>query len=376
MRSDAPIATALSGGLDSSTIYATIRSLRQNNSEKRVAPGSRSRCFTMTFPECAEDETQYANEVSRRYGEVCHEASIQICSLPEQLERTTLHYGDFSPNPIVSLVPLYKLISSQRIKVSIDGHGGDECLLGYPDMMVSIGRLVGDQQKEEIQKTLIQMVHNPNYVEPSDRIPMQARLKIELGKLRSFFRPTNPTDTKIANPPQSLTKDDFEVPELVRVYRNEVREMKSSVFGVHRASFELEKLPLILRNFDKASMMSGIEIRAPFLDFRLVNFCTNLPLPQKVSNGYSKFLLRKTLSQRLPDSIVWRKNKIGINAPLAKWFSNSNVRNFCSEIIEGNAVKILNLSNSSNNNDRLFPKLEHNPDLCWFFINYSILMQN
>ena len=91
---------------------------------------------------------------------------------------------------------------------------------------------------------------------------------------------------------------------------------------------------------------------------------------------YSKFLLRKTLSQRLPDSIVWRKNKIGINAPLAKWFSNSNVRNFCSEIIEGNAVKILNLSNSSNNNDRLFPKLEHNPDLCWFFINYSILMQN
>ena len=220
------------------------------------------------------------------------------------------------------------------------------------------------------------MVHNPNYVEPSHRMPMQARFKIELGKLKSFFRPTNPTNNNTANPPQSLSKDDFEVPELVRGYRNEVREMKSSVFGVHRASFELEKLPLILRNFDKASMMSGIEIRAPFLDFRLANFCTNLPFSQKVSSGYSKFLLRKTSSQHLPDSIVWRKNKIGINAPLMKWFSNSNVRNFCTEIIEENAIEILNLSDSSNKSNPLFPKLEHNPDLCWFFINYSILMQN
>ena len=113
--------------------------------------------------------------------------------------------------------------------------------------------------------------------------------------------------------------------------------MKKSLFGIHRAAIELERLPLILRNFDKASMFSGVEIRAPFLDYRLVEFCCNLPLRHKVHKGYTKYILRKTIDNHLPSEITWRKHKIGINAPLDLWMQNQSFESNCKEQLDKNA---------------------------------------
>ena len=55
----------------------------------------------------------------------------------DKIRSTTCHYSDFSSNPICSLTPIYKEIANDDIKVSIDGHGGDECLMGYPDMIAA-----------------------------------------------------------------------------------------------------------------------------------------------------------------------------------------------------------------------------------------------
>ena len=374
MRSDAPLATALSGGLDSSSIYATIRSINLKNGGLRLAPGRHGRCFTMSFPNSSDDELEFAQQVAGSYRETCQVAKNNIEKLPDQLAWITHHYGDFSPNPLLSLAPIYRLMAERSIKVSIDGHGGDECLLGYPDMIASLLRIAKDEEKEGLENTLSGMLHNPNYDPTNHHVPLTAKARIALGRAKQILRPRKkPLVQQTSSGSSRISREDFQVPDSVIEYRNELKELKQSVFGIHKASIEYEKLPLILRNFDKSSMLSGVEIRAPFLDYRLVEFCCNLPLKQKVNLGYSKFILRQTMDSKIPKEIVWRKHKIGINAPLQNWFCDEKFIKFSKEKIDQISTYVKPLLNNNTRIDSLFDSSKHDSSLTWFFMNFAIL---
>src|SRR5690606_1095090 len=84
--------------------------------------------------------------------------------------------------------------------------------------------------------------------------------------------------------------------------------------------FHYLKLPGILRNFDRCSMAHGVEVRMPFMDWRLVCFLTALPEASKVGGGWTKRILREAMKGILPESIRTRKLKIGFNSPLPEWF--------------------------------------------------------
>jgi asparagine synthase (glutamine-hydrolysing) len=66
-------------------------------------------------------------------------------------------------------------------------------------------------------------------------------------------------------------------------------------------------------------MAFSIESRVPFLDYRLVEFAFGVPYDEKISNGITKLILRKSMAGRLPESVRLRKDKMGFPAPLAKW---------------------------------------------------------
>jgi len=149
--------------------------------------------------------------------------------------------------------------------------------------------------------------------------------------------------------------------------------MKKSLFGIHKSAFELERLPLILRNFDKASMFSGVEIRAPFLDYRLVEFCCNLPLRHKVRNGYTKYILRKTMDKHLPREITWRKHKIGINAPLDVWMQDQSFAPSYREQLEGNTSWVSEMLEIPKLKESIFDATEGDLSLNWFLLNLSFL---
>jgi len=68
-------------------------------------------------------------------------------------------------------------------------------------------------------------------------------------------------------------------------------------------------------------MQSGVEIRMPFMDYRLVSFLNALPLTSKLGNGYTKLILREAMKGIVPDSIRLRTYKLGINAPVYEWFN-------------------------------------------------------
>jgi len=85
--------------------------------------------------------------------------------------------------------------------------------------------------------------------------------------------------------------------------------------------FHYKILPGILRNFDRCSTAHGIEVRMPFMDWRLVTYTMALPPDSKLGGGYTKRILRDAMAGTVPDPIRLRLSKIGFNSPMIEWFN-------------------------------------------------------
>jgi asparagine synthetase B (glutamine-hydrolysing) len=85
-------------------------------------------------------------------------------------------------------------------------------------------------------------------------------------------------------------------------------------------SFHFTILPTLLRTFDRLSMAHGVEVRMPFLDWRLVCYAFSLPPEAKIGGGYTKRILREAMKHRIPRAIRTRRAKIGFNSPMLDWF--------------------------------------------------------
>ena len=85
--------------------------------------------------------------------------------------------------------------------------------------------------------------------------------------------------------------------------------------------FHSTVLPTILRNFDRASMAHGVEVRMPFMDWRLVTYTMALPDASKSSDGYTKMVARQAMRGRMPESIRMGRRKVGFNSPMPEWLN-------------------------------------------------------
>ena len=95
-------------------------------------------------------------------------------------------------------------------------------------------------------------------------------------------------------------------------------------------------LPTILRQYDRASCAHGIEVRMPFMDWRLVTFCFGLPDTSKVGQGFTKLILREAMRGVLPEPVRVRTNKIGFTSPLGKWL-REDLREWALDIMASRA---------------------------------------
>jgi asparagine synthase (glutamine-hydrolysing) len=84
----------------------------------------------------------------------------------------------------------------------------------------------------------------------------------------------------------------------------------------------------LLRYADRNSMAHGREVRLPFLSHNLVSFIFSLPTSMKIQNGFTKFLLRMSMNNLLPSTIVWRTDKVGFEPPQAQWMQHPETISF------------------------------------------------
>lgn len=234
MRSDVPLASAVSGGLDSSSVIAAMS--RVSGERRERVPASWKTAFVATFPGTNIDERRFA-EVS------VEQAGFAPCFLDMSAQPSAADVvssvwsmEEVSGALAVPVWALYREMRRRGFVVSIDGHGADELLGGY--------------------------------------------------------------DWHLSYPQQEAN-------------------------GALRDEFETTILPGILRNYDRCSMAHGVEVRSPFLDYRLVSFAQALPPSSKLGAGYTKRILRDAMRGCIPDQVRTRRWKVGFNSPFIEWFNGS-----------------------------------------------------
>jgi asparagine synthase (glutamine-hydrolysing) len=105
----------------------------------------------------------------------------------------------------------------------------------------------------------------------------------------------------------------------------------------------VETLPDIFRNFDLAGMMNSVEIRMPFMDWRLVTYQFSLPIQSKIGSGYNKLVLREAMKGRMAEEIRTRKMKIGISSPINSWL-NHILKEWVLDNFQSSSANFLGLS--------------------------------
>ena len=324
---DAPVASALSGGLDSSSVYCGIyHVMNQRGTHNRISD-SKQKAFVATFPGTSIDERCFAEQVIEFTSGKVEYIPPDFSNLPQKIKDSTLLFDSIYLTPMLPTCEVYRAMNKMNIRISMDGHGADEMLFGYSSMMETVmkSKYNGSLRPEnDILETMLNM-HSPD---DRDLIKKQlinnSNQEIRSG-IKSIAKKILPHGLKqfltkyliagnkfgiyVGERPCSLTDEPYNIDNLSPEER------------IPFQTFHTTLLPTILRNFDRSSMQSSIEIRMPFMDYRLVSFIFSLPFTSKVSEGYSKRIVRDAMKGIIPDTIRTRKWKVGFNAPMVEWFS-------------------------------------------------------
>lgn len=256
LRSDVPVAVNLSGGLDSSTITQSF--LRQSHDQVHV--------FTCAFDDPAYDEDQYAESVIR--GSSCIRHIVRL--LPQHVESTSLEAMHAQEAPfggigMLAYERIHRQMRSLGLKVALEGQGGDELFAGYAYYASpSTSNLYQD---------------GTSYLSPECIQPF----------IRDSASPIN-----------------YPAPFLNRLDNSLYRDLTET------------KLVRVLRMNDRKSMAHGVELRQPFLDYRVVELAMRLPAHLKIRDGYGKHVLRVAMKDKLPPDIVWAKKR-PVVTPQREW---------------------------------------------------------
>lgn len=305
---DVPVGILLSGGLDSSLVSAIASQ----------ALGRSLRTFTVVFPGHRDlDETAHARLMAEFLGTEHHE--LQACEVGLDLfEKLARQYDE--PMADSSMVPMYlvsKLVR-EHCTVALGGDGGDEMFGGYPHYVralsiAAVGRHLPDWMRSAVARTAAALpvgVRGRTYFMSLDRIDSEDTLfsttrfdQHARSRILSKLGQCNFTRT----PSPEVVRD-----SLARYFQTPLSRLAGADF--------LTYLPDdILVKADRASMLSSLEIRAPLLDYRIIEFAFGkVPDRLKIDGGRKKILLKMLGRKLLPKEFAFER-KQGFSIPLASW---------------------------------------------------------
>ena len=311
-RSDVSIGACLSGGLDSSAITSMF--CNQN-------PNTKLNTFTIYYEgEQNVDERPFVYDVLKKYGNI--EAKYFTPNNDDiniGYEKATYHADiPLLGSSYISQYFLMNLAAKNNIKVLLDGQGSDEYLLGY---LHSFNRMIG-QSLNQFQiigalKTLL-----------SHKKQHELTLKDSLTVLlKGIYSSLNTEQDVYSHEFKKLSKylNDSNLKSLPLSIENKFSN-KIDNFSYHMLF--TTSLPSLLYFEDRNSMAHSIESRVPFLDHRLVEFVFSLPNSFKINDqAQTKYILRKSLNNILPETIANRKDKKGFVTPGEVLWLNGPLKN-------------------------------------------------
>jgi asparagine synthase (glutamine-hydrolysing) len=308
MIADVPLGAFLSGGIDSSSVVASMA----------LQSPEPIRTFSIGFEESAFNELPFAALVAQTYRTDHHEIVVRPDSL-SLVQKLVDHFGE--PFGDSSAIPTYIVseFAARFVKVALSGDGGDELFGGYESFLAvsQWGRL--------------------------DRIPLFLRRLLDRVAGWLPYSAYGKNYLRMISRGSALERY-FEfnyAPYLLRARLLEPEWMLPAEAGFLRSAFADSLLPEgadivsqamyfestanltgdMLVKVDRMSMANSLEVRCPLLDHELAALAAAVPHSWKISGGRGKRILLKALGDRLPEQLLSR-GKMGFGVPLAAWFRN------------------------------------------------------
>ena len=312
LRADVPVGSCLSGGLDSSSIVCIMNDLLQQED---------STALQKTFSVCTEvehlSEKKWIDDVVDARNIDAYFEYPDLNGLFENLSLITWHQDEpFDNSGIYSQWSVFRLAASKKVKVMLDGQGGDELLAGYSSFffprfsgLLKSGKLFKFWREINLTKDM----HGISQLESVMRVVNRLMPNFVRRPFLKIFGDSDPSpnwlhiNTLGASPINPYLKLDSNI---------------ESVQAMSKIQLASTHLPKLLHWEDRDSMAHSIESRCPFLDYRLVEFLVGLPEEFKLSNGWTKKILRKGMSGVLPNSIRDRISKLGFLTLEEVWIKN------------------------------------------------------
>jgi asparagine synthase (glutamine-hydrolysing) len=290
-KTDVPLATTLSGGMDSSSIVSVMA----NKMEYKPTT------YTLAYPGYKLDESNFALKVNQKYKIASHLTTTTEEYLTQHIDNLVYHQDEpFAGITVMAQSNIYENINRDGHKVVLGGQGSDEILCGYDKFILGYF-------KEKIKKQpLVAIAEMFKFQKTRSFGIKDALLKIvsyENNKRKSLV------DWYILNEEQDNMR-------FKKNQENNIFEMSHNLlFGLGVSA--------LLRYEDRNSMSFGIESRLPFLDHRLVEYCLHMESGLKLKGGITKDILRKSMKDIVPEDIINRNDKMGFATPQKEWMNNN-----------------------------------------------------
>ncbi len=335
LRSDVPVGSYVSGGIDSSLI-----AILSSN-----ASGENNQFFHGRFTEFpGYDESQYAQCAADAAGGDLHMIDITADMFRDNISKVIYHLDHPVAGP--GSFPQYMVsqLAAKHVKVVLGGQGGDEIFGGYARYLVAY--------LEQCLRAAIDGTYkNGNFVVTLESIiPRMGMLREYKPMLRQFwseglFGPLDERYFRLINR-SADTRDEIDwsglpmegVFDTFKTEFNRSNVGKDAYFD-KMTHFDFKfLLPALLQVEDRMGMAHGLESRVPLLDQNLVEFVATIPADVKFKDGQSKHLLKHCFANTLPRPLLERRDKMGFPVPMKEWM-NGSLRDFVHDTFSSQAAR-------------------------------------
>ena len=321
-RSDVPLGIFLSGGTDSSLIAA----LASRSSNKKI------KTFSIGFHEDSYDESKHARIVAQHCDTDHHEFIVSYKDAISLTGKITQIYDE--PYADSSAIPtlLVSKFAKEHVTVALSGDGADELFHGYgfytwakrlsnPVWKISrtpVAMMMSLMSERYKRGASLLNYDDPNHIK--SHIFSQEQYFFSESEIKNLMSPEykNTNDENVFQ----LFNENFHN-FIFKGYDITKRKNRKLDAIEEQALFDIQFYLQddLLTKIDRASMHHSLEVRVPYLDYRIVEFALNLTPALKIKKGVQKYLLKKILFKHLPESL-FKRPKRGFSIPLSSWLKN------------------------------------------------------
>ncbi len=316
LRSDVPLGTSLSGGLDSSSIVALIKEIGGDHYTHKA--------FSAVFPGFEKDESARIRVITDSFHLHLNTVTPQANDFINQLQTLiSCQEEPFGSASVLAQYMVYAKAKEHGVKVLLDGQGADEMLAGYTKYTHwYLQELIGSEGWGQANNNAADFRANGFLKEWGWKNRIAAMLpSVTAHQLEKKAIRLQRTNKYIAA--------DFTGEAFFRgsIYKPAIEKLNDILYY----DVMVMGLEELLRYADRNSMSHGLEVRLPFLSHEMAQYIFSLPSSFRMRDGYTKWILRKVMDKKVPADICWQKGKTGFEPPQKKWMQQPELTDLLHE---------------------------------------------